>query len=438
MNGDHQPLGKLWVSHFLKRNPRVASIVGRKIEVARAAAATPAQVLAFLELFERTRQRLNIQMEDIYNMDETGVALGVCTNTQVLASSSKKKAYVQSPEDREWVSVIECVSATGCKLRCVSIFKGQALQSTWFPASVPNWLYTTSENGWTSNAIGSEWLQRVFLPETATALNRPRMLIMDGHGSHVSVDFLWTCKQHQVELLFLPAHSSHVLQPLDLTGFSVVKSKYRRQILELSALDDAAPVKKERFITCYHYAREEGLTERVIRAGWRAAGICPFNPEQVIRSSQVSHRAITPPASQQPQLPIERILITPQKPQDLYYAQLELQKSEIVTRRTRIVLHKAGKALSFANTRAAALQAENLRLKHQLSTTQSTKPRKRVYVDPNQRFADIENIMTAINESAAEEARRSKTSAEDAAKIAAAAAAAATLESMCTSWQLSL
>ncbi|KAF2785426.1 hypothetical protein K505DRAFT_190209, partial [Melanomma pulvis-pyrius CBS 109.77] len=50
----------------------------------------------------------------------------------------------------------------------------------------------------TSNAIGFEWLQRIFLPETTTSPLRPRLLIVDGHGSHVSLDFLWTCKQQQV------------------------------------------------------------------------------------------------------------------------------------------------------------------------------------------------------------------------------------------------
>ena len=56
-------------------------------------------------------------------MDETGVVLGVCTNTRVLASSRKKKAYVKSPENRERAPVLECISATGRKLRCAVIFK---------------------------------------------------------------------------------------------------------------------------------------------------------------------------------------------------------------------------------------------------------------------------------------------------------------------------
>ena len=81
MNGDLNPIGRKWVTQFIRRNPRVSSVVGRRIEAPRAEAATPGQIRAFLELFERTRIRLNIQLADIYNMDETGVALGVCTNT---------------------------------------------------------------------------------------------------------------------------------------------------------------------------------------------------------------------------------------------------------------------------------------------------------------------------------------------------------------------
>ena len=59
-------------------------------------------------------------------------------------------------------------------------------------------------------------------------------------------------------------------------------------------------------------------------------------------------------------------------------------------------------------------------------------------IDPNQRFADIENIMSAINQSTAEQAQRDRNIGEKEAKAAAAAAAALTLESMCTTWQLSL
>jgi hypothetical protein len=130
MNGDNNPVGKRWISFFLKRNLRVALIVGRKIEGARAEGATQEQIRAFLELFERTRVRLGIRTKDMWNMDETGKAMGVCANTRVLADSCKSKAYKQSLESREWALIIECVLATGKKLRCGVIFKGKNLQST--------------------------------------------------------------------------------------------------------------------------------------------------------------------------------------------------------------------------------------------------------------------------------------------------------------------
>jgi hypothetical protein len=46
-----------------------------------------------------------VPMEDVYNMNGMGIALGLCTNTRVLASSLNKKAYSKSRENREWVSI---------------------------------------------------------------------------------------------------------------------------------------------------------------------------------------------------------------------------------------------------------------------------------------------------------------------------------------------
>jgi len=145
------------------------------------------------------------------------------------------------------------------------------------------------------------------------------MLVLDGHGSYINLDFLWTCKQNKVYLLFLPAHSSHVLQPLDLSVFSVIKRFYRQQIQALSYLNDAAPIKKERFITAYNAAREGAITERVIRAGWAAAGICLLNIDRVVNSSQVSRRPVTPPRQHQPQ-PTQIYLSTPYGPRDIFTA----------------------------------------------------------------------------------------------------------------------
>ncbi|KAI1001474.1 hypothetical protein K3495_g6725 [Podosphaera aphanis] len=133
-NGDHEPLGKERISSFLRRNARAHSVIGRKLEACRSNAAKPEDIKAFLDKFNQTCKDLNMKYSDIWNMDESGIALEVCNNSKVVASSSKKKAYVKSPETREWVSIIEAVSADRRKLRRLVIFKGKNLQTTWFPS----------------------------------------------------------------------------------------------------------------------------------------------------------------------------------------------------------------------------------------------------------------------------------------------------------------
>lgn len=156
----------------------------------------------------------------------------------------------------------------------------------------------------------------------------------------------------------------------------------------------------------------------------------------MLSSSQVSQQPATPPRPKRPRSPIEAFLSTPQGPRDIYLAQQDIQSHENLGRKTRLLLQKAGKALASANTRAAGLEAEKRRLEAELEIALPQAPRKRVQVDPNQRFAEVEDIMAAIHRSAATAAQRDRATIERATERAAAATAAATLQSMCSQWQL--
>ena len=55
---------------------------------------------------------------------------------------------------------------------------------------MPDWLYTTSENGWTAIAIALNWLQTIFLFKTKPEKDEYRMLVIDGHKSYIEIEFL--------------------------------------------------------------------------------------------------------------------------------------------------------------------------------------------------------------------------------------------------------
>ena len=152
-------------------------------------------------------------------------------------------------------------------------------------AQNPSWHVTFSENGWTSNDIAVEWLEKVFLPQTKP--NDPseaRLLIVDGHGSHTSDLFMATCYLNNVYLLFLPAHTSHILQPLDLGSFSSLKAAYRRFVGEYTAETDKSKLGKAKFLEFYAEARKIGLREQCIRSGWKATGLYPKNVRKPLGS----------------------------------------------------------------------------------------------------------------------------------------------------------
>lgn len=130
----------------------------------------------------------------------------------VVGSAEKSSTIVRSPQTRIWTSIIECISATGRALHPAIHFRGKNLDESASPKDCPelgNWHVGTSKRGWTTSALALEWLQKSFLPQT-TIPRHTRLLIFDGHQSHATEEYMWECYSHNVYLLYLPPHSSHV------------------------------------------------------------------------------------------------------------------------------------------------------------------------------------------------------------------------------------
>lgn len=89
--------------------------------------------------------------------------------------------------------------------------------------------YAVSHNGWTDNEVVLAWLIDVFHPQTVNLGGR-RLLLLDGHASHVSVEFIEFCWLVDIVPLCLPPHTTHYLQPLDVGCFGPLDKAYRKQL----------------------------------------------------------------------------------------------------------------------------------------------------------------------------------------------------------------
>ena len=92
----------------------------------------------------------------------------------------------------------------------------------------------------------------------------------------------------------MPAHSSHLLQPLDVACFSPLKRKYGDEVCALMR-SRVYYISKETFLPAFKATFQKTITPENVRAGFRGAGLVPYNPEAVLSKLDVRLRTPTPP-----------------------------------------------------------------------------------------------------------------------------------------------
>ena len=73
----------------------------------------------------------------------------------------------------------------------------------------------------------ARWLKLVFL-KNVSHLDWSKILFLDGHSSHITSDLIQIARENQVILFRLPAHTSHLIQPLDVSVFKTTKELWQK------------------------------------------------------------------------------------------------------------------------------------------------------------------------------------------------------------------
>ncbi|KAH7471795.1 hypothetical protein FOMA001_g13366 [Fusarium oxysporum f. sp. matthiolae] len=267
------PVGKRWASNFVKRHKDLKT-----------------------HFFPNVIAKYGIRPDEIYNFDETGFTMGVIASGMVITGAERRgRPKSVQPGNREWITVIQAINAEGQAIPPFIIGAGQYHLANWYrESSLPgDWAIATSPNGWTDNEIGLEWLKHFDLCTTKQSKNRYRLLILDGHESHHSVDFERYCKANKIITLCMPPHSSHLLQPLDVGCFGLLKKAYGREIEHLIRCS-VTHISKTEFFPAFYTAYQATMTEKNIKAAFRGAGLAPLDPESVISKLDVQLRTPTP------------------------------------------------------------------------------------------------------------------------------------------------
>jgi len=109
------------------------------------------------------------------------------------------------------------------------------------------------------------------------------MLLIDGHASHITTQVIDYCVSQKIILLCLPAHTTHLLQPLDVGVFAPLATAYKAHVQRITRLGASYSIDKTDFLEIYQLARHEAITSLNIRKSWTATGLLPFSPALVLQ-----------------------------------------------------------------------------------------------------------------------------------------------------------
>ncbi|KAL2125810.1 hypothetical protein VTI74DRAFT_2630 [Chaetomium olivicolor] len=159
---DAPPVGKRWAHNFVKRQPELCTRYTRRYDYQRAKCEDPKVISEWFTLVRNTKAKYAIVDSDIYNFDETGFMMGMIFAGMVVTTSDGfGKVKLAQPGNREWATVIQGVNALGWAIPPFIILAAQYHLANWYTeCNLPaNWRFATTDNGWTTNAVGLDWIK---------------------------------------------------------------------------------------------------------------------------------------------------------------------------------------------------------------------------------------------------------------------------------------
>jgi hypothetical protein len=343
----------------------------------------------------------------IFNVDETSFALGTTLPSKVLIRGGDTRAFKKISGRQEWITAIECIGASGVALPPLLIFKAKYTNTAWIPASTPEkWKFSTSASGWTSDNHAYEWLTTLFEPETRRNDGKRRLLLLDGHGSHLTARFIAFCIDKSIDLVVLPPHTSHILQPLDVGVFSPLKRALSTEIEKLFRLDTRR-IPRIEWTEAYITARGRAFIPRSIESSFRASGIYPLSPITIL-STLLMPTPIprgTPPPITTPD-DLDRSLLDSSPPEGTELREATSLVNSIVRSSTletpvKRYIERSGVALERTTSENALLRKENAEFKELLRVRKERKKGKRVAVKGKFVF-NTKEILELVEEAEAE------------------------------------
>ncbi|XP_045188616.2 uncharacterized protein LOC123546428 [Mercenaria mercenaria] len=289
------PLSDRWYRSFMDRWPELKKVKPRSLVNYRAQATSKEKVTAYFDDLKSALLKDNLmdKPEHIYNVDEKGIQTEhsppyiICAESSTPAITSARTCIT---------TILGCGNALGTQIPPYFIFKGKRMRSELLEGASPGTQGTVTESGWSNSDVFLEYLDTHFLKYVQRpSEDQPLLLIFDGHKSHITIPVINWAKEHNVSLFVLPAHTSHVLQPLDVGCYGPMQRIYNAQCHKFLRENPSSKITRYDVCSLACNAYTSALSVVNIRSAFKRTGIYPFNPEVILDTQLAPSKAYLVP-----------------------------------------------------------------------------------------------------------------------------------------------
>jgi hypothetical protein len=121
------------------------------------------------------------------------------------------------------------------------------------------------------------------------------MLVLDDHGSHLHLSLTLFARRTRLSQ-FACFHTSHLLQPLDVSDFAPLKWAYGN-LVEQRMRHNHNPMDKLDFLEAFPTARVGAFKSQTIRNRLAGTGLYPLDPDRVIQKLHIQLKSPMTPGS---------------------------------------------------------------------------------------------------------------------------------------------
>ena len=276
--------GRHWYEGFKRRHPELTIRTPQHLSHKRAEVTREDLQDWFREQrdYLSSKNLLNICPTRVFNCDETNVALCPKSN-KILTKKGSLTAYKITDDGKMGITVLFMYSAAGKRAPPMILFQYKEKLPKNIIAKIPTgWGIGISENGWMTLELFYEYMTNVFYPWLLQEeIEFPVVVYLDNHSSHLTMPLVKFCREKKIEIIGLYPNSTHIMQPLDIAFFHPFKEIWKKIVTKWKNENNMKELKKEVVGIVIKKALESMAEEDIIKNGFRASGLVPFNPSAV-------------------------------------------------------------------------------------------------------------------------------------------------------------